>query len=386
MKRTQNVILPLVAVFGLLAGGLYSQFSHNKDKEPLPPGLVPYTIPEGGIVTDVFSLKLFQQVLQEQKENVLAAPRALSELLYAFTPLAGGHTREELNSLKLYDKPESYQSAAIHDYLIAVDINVPRKDEAGRVVSIPFSENTPLALSIFNGALAQSSPSSNAQFATSTMVTPRTRLLAGAVAYGKCTWEIPFLKADTRMAEFDSRSGAMPNHPQMRSRGAYRMAKAEDGAWKAVLLPIKDTNQALIGILPAGDAREFAAALTPEQLSNIRQALVTAQPEDTLVEFPRLELEVRPYDMRYTLRKLGLNSAFDTERADFSGISDHHLHLGALIHASGIWIIESQAKAQPTRELELARNTISFSRPFIWFIAGLTADTPFEFIGLVEEM
>ena len=105
------------------------------------------------------------------------------------------------------------------------------------------------------------------------------------------------------------------------------MAKAEDGAWKAVLLPIKDTNQALIGILPAGDAREFAAALTPEQLSNIRQALVTAQPEDTLVEFPRLELEVRPYDMRYTLRKLGLNSAFDTERADFSGISDHHLHL-----------------------------------------------------------
>lgn len=386
MKRAQHIILPLVAGLGLLGGGLYSYLTKSLNPEEADAANTPYSIPEGGIATDSFSIKLFQQALQEQKGNVIAAPRTISEALHTLVPLSGGMTRDELGALKLCAESAGTASCIYNDHLIAVDINVPRKDEAEGIISLPFSENTPIAISIFNGTLAQSAPDNNAQFATSDMVTPRTRLLAGAVAYGRCTWEIPFLKADTRMAEFDSQSGAMPHYPQMRSRGLYRTAKAEDGAWKAVAIPVRNTRQALIGILPAGSAREFAASLTPDLLSNIRQALVTAQPEDTLVDFPRLELEVRPYDMRYTLRKLGLNSFFDTEKADFSGISDQRVYLGAMVHASGIWIIESPDKKQASSELDYAKNIISFSRPFIWFIADLTAGTPFEFIGLVEEM
>lgn len=386
MKRAQNIVLPVVAGIGLLAGGLYSQLIQNKNQENAEHAQTA-TTPEKGVTTDAFSLRLFQQMLQEQKGNVLAAPRVISETLRELSQLAGGVSKAELDALKLASNAVYANPAVVFDYLIALDINTKRNNDDRSILSLPFSENTPLALSIFNGTLAQSAPSRDAQFATSDMVNNRTKLLAGAIAYGRCNWEIPFLKADSRLTEFDSQSGAMPHHPQMRSRGNYRTAKAEDGAWKAVALPIKSSCQVLIGILPSVPARQFAAALTPEQLSGIRQALAEAQPTDTLVEFPRLELEVRPYDMRYTLRRLGLSSLFDTEKADFSGASSEHTHLGAVVHASGVWLVESPDKAaQATPDLDYAANVMSFSRPFIWFIADASSDTPFDFIGLVEEL
>ena len=154
---------------------------------------------------------------------------------------------------------------------------------------------------------------------------------------------------------------------------------------------MKDTNSSriplvYIGILPSGSAREFATTLNSEKLTEIRRILATAAPQDTLVELPRLELRVPPYNMRDSLRRLGLKALFDSETADFRELTPEKVHLGALVQSLEVMLTESKSKATPNTELDYAAKCISFSRPYIWLIADLETPTPIEFMGLVEEM
>ena len=177
----------------------------------------------------------------------------------------------------------------------------------------------------------------------------------------------------------------------MRSRGQFRTAQAEDGSWKAIALPFrKDTATGsplvYIGILPADSARTFATELSPELVTSIRKALAESEAQDTLVEMPRQELQILPYDMRDTLRRLGLKALFDPATADFSPITTEKIQLGAALFSATVYLGESREAPRPDESLNYAANVISFSRPYIWMVADLETSTPIEFIGLVEEL
>jgi hypothetical protein len=183
----------------------------------------------------------------------------------------------------------------------------------------------------------------------------------------------------------------MPTIHQMRTRGLYRTAQAKDGSWKAVALPFRkdrDSGSSLvyIGILPTGSARDFAAQLTPEQVTAIRKALADATPQDTLVEQPRQELQILPYDMRDTLRRMGLKALFDPETADFSPITSETIQLSAALFSASGYLGESKEQPKADAALDYAGQVIAFTRPYIWLIADLETSTPIEFFGLVEEL
>ncbi len=387
MIKAQTFLLPALVALGLLAGGLTGYFKRTVKETNEPADMLSQ---QEKHQTDAFSLKLFQQVLQEQKGNIMVTPHTVSEALLALQGIAAGKTQEELAALQLTQAKALREPEPFRNVLLTVDINVPRTEGEHAVLPLRYSENLPQALSFFNSVLVQGSPDSNARFASSDMVSSRTRLLLGASIYCNLSNHLPFHAEHSRMDDFDSSTGAMPRYHQMRSRGLYRTAGAEDGSWQAVALPLHQQSKTpltLICIRPAGSARKFAESLTPELLSRIRENLASATPEDTLVELPRIDLQVRPYDMRYTLRRLGLTSLFDSSTADFSRLTPDKIHLNALVHASGITIAENKQKANtPASELEQAKKRISFSRPFIWIVADLSTDTPLEYIGLVEEI
>lgn len=387
MKTARNILLPSIVMLGLISGGIYG-FLHKKNEATTDTETeTTFAIPEEGVQSDAFSVRYFQQVLHEQNGNVLVAPQIVSNALRAMADIASGETLKELEAAQVSGNIHA-AGATVQDFLIAVDINLPRNGNHDGVMPIPFSEDLPLALSLFNGTLAQSSPDPNAQFASRESVTERTRLLAGITAYCIPAWQAPFYADDTQAADFDSASGALPRYQQMRSRGLFRLANAGDDTWRAVALELDSTKNGsvLIGIIPSGSAREFARELTPLQLSSIRKALAEATPQDTLVEFPRIEQRIQAYDMRYTLRKLGLTSLFDPAKADFSRLTTQKIHLSAMVQAIAVSLVESPGKQKASDNMEDAANRISFSRPFIWLIADLTSHTPPEFIGLVEEL
>lgn len=378
----------VVAALGLMAGGAASYYRQHRQAGAQAQEAAQATT----LATDAFSLRLFRHALEAKTSgNVLVAPRSLTLALLALQELADGKTLEELQALQPGTESQLRSCEAPSAALLGMDYNLPRGEKATEVMALPFSDNVPMALGLFNGMLAPITGKADAQLADSNMVTSRTKLLAACAASFRATWETPFHAADTRTADFDNASGGMPHFRQLRSRGLYRCAAADDGSWKAVALPMQAQNDSaiplvLIGILPTASARDFAAGLTPQLLTDIRRRLAGATPQDTLVEFPRQELRVPPYDMRDSLRKLGLKALFDTETADFSRLTPEKIHLGALVQYLQVSLIESPGKSQPSDNLEAAAGGISFDRPFIWLLCDLATATPIDFMGLVEEM
>lgn len=385
----QKFIWPALALVGVLAGALTGYLTRMSQQDT---DAVNTDGPEQVALTatDSFSIRFFKEALNETKGNVLTAPHSIADALLAIRDIVAGESRNEIeqqhltgSTLKRYPEPLSFT-------LLAVDINVPREHTPESIIVLPFSENFPTALSLFNGLLAQGSPDAQVQFATSDMCSTRTKLLGGCVAYHLADWDIPFRASNSRLANFDCSSGAYTSFTQMRSRGAYRTARAADGSWEAVALMQKqragNIPLAFIGILPGSSAREFAHSLTPERITEIRQALAAAKPEDTLVELPRQEYGVRPHDLRHFLRQLGIRSVFDSTGADFSPLAQEKIHLSGLIHSCSISLTETHGDDAADPTLEQAARRISFTRPFIWLITDLSSNTPIDFIGLIEEL
>lgn len=388
MIKKSTIIWPLLAALGLVGGWLGEPYLRSIKKEP---DATP-EIAASQADTDSFSIRLFAQALNEKKQgNVLAAPHIVSDALSVLQQVAAGKTLEELQALQLRAPMPSRATEPTCAVLLAMDFNLPRKGAAQHVMPLPFSEDVPLALSLFNGWIANATQRDNTQLANSSIVSNRTKLLAGCSITLHKEWELPFNVANSRTADFDSASGGMPHFHQMRSRGLYRIASAEDGSWKAVALPFKKDSLTgvplvYIGILPAGSARDFAEKLTAEKLTTIRRMLANSEPKDILVEIPRLEQQVLPYDMRDTLRRMQLKALFDSQSADFSPLTSEKIHLDGFLFSSCATLIESANTAEADNSLELAGDRISFNRPFIWLVADLETGTPIEFIGLVEEM
>lgn len=375
-----------MAILGLCVGVLGQRFINPVQ----PEAAAEVSEAEGKLSTDAFSLQLFQLSLKEKKRgNILVAPHVISDALLALQDISAGKTREELLSLQLNEQQTRRNAEQPRAALLAMDFNLPCIGRGKSAMPLPFSENVPLALGLYNGMLASAIGQNNYQLIDSKMVTSRTKLIAGCSTAFQLAWRVPFNQADSRTADFDNVSGGMPHFQQMRCKGLFSTAKGEN--WKAVALPFKSAEAGApdlvyIGILPETSARDFAAALTPEQMTDIRKALAEAAPQETLVEIPRLKLQVLPYDMRDSLRRLGLKALFDSEAADFSPLTPEKIHLGAFIHSCSLSLVESEVPPKADDSLDYAGEYISFARPYIWLIADLATDTPIEFFGLIEEM
>lgn len=383
----KKIILGGLVTLGILSGALGQRYLHTPAQQVEQAA----SAPAAALSTDAFSLHFFQHALKEKESgNILVAPHCITNVLLSLQEIAAGKTHEELQALRLKESLTPRATEPQNATLLAFDINLPRSMGRFPVMPLPFSENVPMALSLFNGNLGAAMGQNDFQLADSKMVTERTKLLAGTSSCFSAEWEHPFNSANSRTFDFDSASGRMPHFHQMRTRGQFRFAKADDGGWKAVAIPFKSHSAGeplvLIGILPSGSARDFATSLTPESLTGIRQALASAKPRDMLVELPRLELQIYPYDMRDSLRRLGLKALFDAESADFSPLSPEKIHLGAFIHSCSLSMVESRVSPKADDSLDYAEEYISFSRPYIWLISDLATDTPIEYFGLIEEM
>lgn len=371
-----------------LTGGSLAGFYLSKQEVPQQASS---TEEKQELQTDEFSIRLFQQALTEKKGNILIAPRNIIDGLLALHEISGGKTLAELNTLNLPGEGCVRSSEPARAALLAMDYNVARGAKAKAAMPLPISDNVPMALSLINGMMAPATGSTSTQMVDSLMLTSRTKLIAATATHLKKEWETPFNTADTRVADFDSASGGMPHFAQMRARGNFRTAQAADGSWKAVALPFKAENNnslplVFIGILPAGSARDFGSHISAEQITEIRKALAAAQPEDTLVELPRLELRVMPYDQRDTLRRMGLKALFDTKTADFSALTPDKIHLGAFVHSLSVSLTENSGTSQANADLDYAGKCISFTRPYIWLITDLATSNPLDFMGLIEDM
>lgn len=380
-RRTLKLAL-LAVLFGLTVGMLVPRLLKGEwrewfaEKEPV------LSLPEGELKTDAFSLRLLQTALQtpEYPCNIVS-PAAMTETLHMLSEMSRGATREQIAALGLGESDSESQTCAV---MVGMDEELPRAESAQPTLPLPFRRNYPEAVSTFNTFFGYpAADSSNSSPETRLFMATRTELL--------CRFRYPFYAEDGKNGDFDNADGSMPAVRLMRRCGAFRVAEATDGSWKAVALLLKDCfngneNAAFVAILPRGKVRDFALQLTPAQLSDIRRALVAAEPKTLTVELPKLQFSAAVNDAAPLIRALGITAPFDIRTADFSPLTTETVALNALAESAACSMTEKDSRPADIPRPDSSPDIFSLTRPFLFFVSDLTTEAPFVAAGIVENL
>lgn len=399
---------------------------HPTENTPLPGETAPtLTLPKGGITSDPFSLKLLQAALRTDRGNILLAPRPLAATLSDLRPLSTGKTAAALDALSLprNNTPNDAHSSSTTDAqapspsspepetvnVLFGDIGLDDTDaiRTDSFIRIPFSTHPAESINLVNNILSEQTDGRISYVVTGDDINTNTRLLSITGANFTGEWLVPFSPQATKPADFFNANGGMPRVRMMTCRGSLRLARAEDGTWQAVALFLRRTtpradSTCFVAILPRGDsARDFARHLTPERLTAIRTALAHATPVEATIDLPLLPLRPPAQNLRPLLRQLGLDNLFTPEAELLLKEGGKPVFLSAALQQCSVLLTETgkptspteaphppaaEHSDTPTENHPTTGETLTFNRPFLWFIGDLTSPAPPWYLGIIENM
>ena len=130
-------------------------------------------------------------------------------------------------------------------------------------------------------------------------------------------------------------------------------------------------------VLPAkGTFEEFERSLDNERMAAITERLAR---EDVELYMPKFDFAAG-LDLATTLKEIGMPDAFDSGRANFSGIDGtRKLHLSAAVHKASITVDEMGTVAAAATRLgfwlESMPTVVVINRPFIFVIRDVESGT-----------
>jgi serpin B len=208
--------------------------------------------------------------------------------------------------------------------------------------------------------------------------------------YFKADWQYPFPLESTRASTFKKADGTEIETPFM-YQDIDQIRSFRDDQLSAVELPFADGTYSLLVILPAQDKTpdQLIAALSVDRLSTLfKDDLKTGR---ILLDLPRFEIEYK-ISLIEALKSLGMDIAFDPQRADFSRIGQApggNLFLTKVDHKTYLKIDEKGAEGAAVTSVGVGVTsvppTFRFDRPFV-FILRNNATGVFIFAGKIESL
>jgi serpin B len=205
------------------------------------------------------------------------------------------------------------------------------------------------------------------------ILTPLTRLVLTNAIYFNASWATPFQESATHDGTFRGPHGEV--HARMmrgRVRAGYRLA----GAGPTVVeLPYLG-GQVVMSFLmaPEGELAALEQGLTPESLAELFASLRHGEVDLTL---PRFE-SGSAISLKDVLSALGMPNAFDSDTADFSGMTGRpDLVIDEVIHQANLRLDESGTEAAAATAVIMGLRgsapreeppRIVLDRPFLYLI------------------
>lgn len=216
----------------------------------------------------------------------------------------------------------------------------------------------------------------------------QTALAVVNAVYFKAPWAEKFEKGLTRQGSFTTADGTVKQVAMMHHVVEAALGRTGDD-WQAATLPYLGGKLAMSVLLPT-KGRETAVA---ERLSGggISELLATSGE-------PMVDLTMPKFDFRSTvalkevLQALGIDDAFDPDRADYSGMTDEaDLFVSAALHQATIAVDEEGTEATAATAIvagvtsaPMPGLTLVLDRPF--FLAIIDRETRIPvFVGRVAD-
>jgi serine protease inhibitor len=352
---------------------------------------------ESGVVRadNGFGFRLFKEISRlEGDKNVFISPLSVAMALTMTYNGAGGTTREEMESVlelsgfSVQQVDEAYgglmellthqdpnvdfriansiwyrqgfpveegfitTNATYFDALVSsLDFDSP---EAGSTINRWVDENT-------NGKI---------QKIVDGPIDPAFVMFLINAVYFKGAWRYEFKESDTTDDPFTLADGSQKTCKMMMQECDLRYFSNSD--FQAVDMPYGDAGFSMTVILPhqGGDVDSIVEQLDEESWSSWLGGFFETGVE---IHFPRLKLEYG-VSLNEALRSMGMEAAFDPERADFTGIGrDGGLYIDQVKHKSFVEVNEEGTEAAAVTSVE----TIWTSEPYNF---PMRVDRPFIFM------
>lgn len=206
-------------------------------------------------------------------------------------------------------------------------------------------------------------------------------------------WAEPYFDYQVRSGDFTREDGTKQTADFMHSAEYLYL---EDGdAAAGFIKPYKGGKYAFAALLPkeGTTVTDYAASLDGERLNRILSSA-----EDTLVEaaLPKFEAEYSA-ELSEVLKAMGMPAAFDSSRADFSGLgtsTEGNIFIGRVLHKTFISVHEHGTQAAASTAVEMLTEGaaempepkwVTLDRPFVYMLIDCETNQPF-FIGALTDL
>jgi serpin B len=212
-----------------------------------------------------------------------------------------------------------------------------------------------------------------------------TRLVLTNAIYFKAAWLNQFEKNNTHDDSFYLLDGSEVTASMMHQSESF--GYTEGNGYQAVELQYDTNELSMIIIAPeAGYFEDFESSLTSDVVEGIIDDIDYQEVELTMPKFSFSS----QFSLNDVLQAMGISDAFDSSRADFSGMTDEDsLFISNVIHKAFVSVDEEGTEAaaasaviMDTTGMPLEPAVVVLDHPFIFFIRDIATNT-ILFIGRV---
>lgn len=213
-------------------------------------------------------------------------------------------------------------------------------------------------------------------------------MLINAVAF-EAKWETPYTNDDIEKLEFNSYSGKSKKTEFMCSTESVYLSDSDAVGF---MKPYKNGRFAFAALLPNEDVNidDYIASLSGEKLMKIFSS--AKKNEEVDVKMPKFKAEYST-QLIDTLKKMGIEDAFDRKSADFSSLVDKNdgAYIGTVMHKTFIEVDQEGTRAAAATLVGISKmsmpaiNPVCLNRPFVYMIVDTETNLPL-FIGVQTEI
>lgn len=213
-------------------------------------------------------------------------------------------------------------------------------------------------------------------------------MLINAVAF-EAKWETPYTNDDIEKLEFNSYSGKSKKTEFMCSTESVYLSDSDAVGF---MKPYKNGRFAFAALLSDEDVNidDYIASLSGEKLMKIFSS--AKKNEEVDVKMPKFKAEYST-QLIDTLKKMGIEDAFDRKSADFSSLIDKNdgAYIGTVMHKTFIEVDQEGTRAAAATLVGISKmsmpaiNPVCLNRPFVYMIVDTETNLPL-FIGVQTEI